>query len=606
LHVAKRCALLLILLAGTSARTAAGACTAVPLLESGAVVGSVCSEAPGPDRVIVELADDWTPRIFDETPEQPLPYRATFLALANERFASAGVGDAARRDRYFELFGIFPSFSVIRARLLDAERHACHASVDDAALRAETRTLTPWDPQPSRARAAARRATVSALQRHLACEGFLPANAREGTLDAATSEALAVYQRRHMLPALPVLDAATREALLTDSRELDYRTLLRALRERVVDASGLIEDGSAANAWEPILGRHIESSEYRHVLRERGLARAAPDLIARATEAAAVALGWLSPERASAALQARLPERVALRLPPLPVYDEGVLELRAEIERGDVWTEYPRDAQGRALPSPVRDRPTLTLFARADGAEIPLVRWPTTIGGWKREKLGAGWEALRYKPSPAGHFVWRDLLVAPAWYPPATTPDRELVRRLPDGSWGADDEAVGPGYASAYGLIALLHHRALPQRDGSTRYVDSAVRTHGSGNYRTILRGSSHGCHRLFNHLAIRLGSFLLAHHAAERLGEGDERYSRVLHWRGRELRLGSASRGYRYELSPPIAVDVLPGRSVRARRGAPAAPGSAAGPAPVSAAEAESRRSQALLAAPPCPTASL
>jgi hypothetical protein len=74
-----------------------------------------------------------------------------------------------------------------------------------------------------------------------------------------------------MLPSLPVLGAETRAALLTDSRELDYRTLLRALRERVVDGTGLLEDGSAGNAWEPILGRYIESAEYRREMREQAL-----------------------------------------------------------------------------------------------------------------------------------------------------------------------------------------------------------------------------------------------------------------------------------------------------------------------------------------------
>jgi hypothetical protein len=157
------------------------------------------------------------------------------------------------------------------------------------------------------------------------------------------------------------------------------------------------------------------------------------------------------------------------------------------------------------------------------------------------------------------------------------------VRQLPDGRWTANDRALGPGYASAYGLIALLHQRAGPP-DGPL-WTDVNVRTHGSGNYRSILRGSSHGCHRLFNHLAIRLGSFLLAHRDVERLGQSDEEYTRIVHWRGRAFRLHAASRGYRFELSPPIDVDVLPGRPVRSRRPSRAggvARNSDVGPAPV------------------------
>jgi hypothetical protein len=80
------------------------------------------------------------------------------------------------------------------------------------------------------------------------------------------------------------------------------------------------------------------------------------------------------------------------------------------------------------------------------------------------------------------------------------------------------------------------------------------------------LRGASHGCHRLFNHLAIRLGSFLLAHHEFARRGLVDTRYERVLRWQGRRLKLRVDTRGYRYELTPPVQVDVLPGRTVRSR----------------------------------------
>jgi hypothetical protein len=354
----------------------------------------------------------------------------------------------------------------------------------------------------------------------------------------------------------------------------------------VVDASGLIEDGSAINNWEPILGRFIDSSEYRRPTRPKPLENGAPDLIDPATEAAAVALGWMSPERAMQALHSGVPDRVAIRLPPLPPYHGTPASLRAEVDRGDVWTSYPLDADGQPLPSPVKNRPTFTLYIQTSEGEIPLVRWPTTIGAWKAEKLDGEHEALRYKESPVGRRYWRDVVAAPAWFPPPTTPDRELLRRRPDGSSKADDDGVGPGYRSAYGLVALLHTRAVARPGGTTEFVDIEIRTHGSGNYRSILRGSSHGCHRLFNHMALRLGSFVLAHAEHERRGLLDERYARTLHWKGRTFKLRAESRGYRYELVPPIPVDVLPGRTVRSKRApappdhiAPPAPGSPAGP---------------------------
>ena len=109
--------------------------------------------------------------------------------------------------------------------------------------------------------------------------------------------------------------------------------------------------------------------------------------------------------------------------------------------------------------------------------------------------------------------------------------------------------------------------------------MDAEIRTHGSGNYRSILRGSSHGCHRLFNHLALRLGSFIVAHAEHERQGLIDERYSRLIEWKGRTLRLRAESRGYRYGLSTPIPIDVLPGRTLRSKA-APASPDHAAPPA--------------------------
>jgi hypothetical protein len=562
-----------LLLMGGS-RASAAWCTPVPIHEGGSAAGVACAEAPGLERVLVSLDDAWVPRILSETPELPQAYRATFHALANERMDARSAGPEQRRDRYFELFGIFPSIGVVRRRLLDAERHECHVGVDDAGLRDLQHTLAPWDPRPGPARALARRAAVEALQAHLACEHLLPATARAGSFDGATAEALGAYQRLHMIPSLPVLDAATRDVLLTPSRELDFRTLLRALRERVVDATGLLEDGSARNAWEPVLGRSIDAPEYRYELRAAPLERGAPDLVSRATEAAAKALGWVSPEAAMAALAEPPPALVALPLPELPAYHGAPLSLRAEIDRGDVWMSYPLDAQGRALPSPVVNRPTLSLFARTATGDVALVRWPTTIGGWQRQNVGQGGEGLRYKPSPTGNFVWRELIAAPAWFPPPSTPDRELVRQLPDGRWTANDRAVGPGYASAYGLVALLHHRAAAPTGGPP-WIDVNVRTHGSGNYRSILRGSSHGCHRLFNHLAIRLGSFLLAHGDAERHGQSVDEFRRVVRWRGQVYRLHAASRGYRFELSPPIDVRVLPGRSVRSRRSS--APGDGA-----------------------------
>jgi len=543
----------LFVAASTIVSRAPEECPPVPLYERGQTHEQVCGAAHA---TIVSLADDWAPGVFGDPADRPPAYRARFVALANERLGDGADWASARSDRYFELFGVSPSFSVIRARLLDDERHRCHAAIDDAPL-----LLTAGS---AGARAAADKAAIATAQAHLRCERML-AGGRPGVFDGATATALKLYQRRHMLPSPGSMDRETRQALATDSRELDFRTLLRALRERVVDATGLIEDGSARNAPEPVLGRWIESGEYRTILRAEPLPTGAPDLIARATEAAAVALGWTSPEAATRLLERPLPPQVALRLPPLPPYHGETMRLRAEIDRGDVWTSFPLDAEGQPRPSPARRRPCLTLFAATDEGEVALVRWPTTIGAWKPEKIGRDQETLRYKPSPTGRWYWRELVAGPAWLPPPTTPDRELVHRNAQGAWTIDEEGVGPGYRSAFGLAALLHQRPVASR-ADTSYFDFGIRTHGSGNYRSILRGSSHGCHRLFNHLALRLGSFVLAHTEHEPRGEMAENFARTLHWKGHTFHLRVRSRGYLYLLKEPIPVDVLPGRIVRSR----------------------------------------
>ena len=59
-----------------------------------------------------------------------------------------------------------------------------------------------------------------------------------------------------------------------DSRELDFRLALRVLRERVVDATGLVEDGTAQTGPLPILGRMLDpeamrSARARHASRCR-------------------------------------------------------------------------------------------------------------------------------------------------------------------------------------------------------------------------------------------------------------------------------------------------------------------------------------------------
>jgi hypothetical protein len=70
---------------------------------------------------IVDLRDTWTPTIFAEhtTPEGvPLPnrYRRVLLGLANDQLDNDGEPLEPGEKNYLELYGVFPSLSVLRAR----------------------------------------------------------------------------------------------------------------------------------------------------------------------------------------------------------------------------------------------------------------------------------------------------------------------------------------------------------------------------------------------------------------------------------------------------------------------------------------------------------
>ena len=264
------------------------------------------------------------------------------------------------------------------------------------------------------------------------------------------------------------------------------------------------------------------------------------------TEEAAGALGWNDPQSAAAFFRqggaaATAERRVRLALDMPPAYHSRDMAIGAEVITG-----------GR--------RPELRLIARPDhGRDVVLVRWPTTKGGWQQEKTGAATVEMTLKRSAMGAFVWRDLVSAPAWFPPETTPDGELVRKTAGGGFRVNREAVGPGYRSAYGLVMLVHHRP-PQIWGTEeapQLYDAQTRTHGTASYRSVTRGDSHGCHRLYSALATRLASFLLEHRPSVRRGPISAHYRRVVVWKGHKMVLRADTRGYLYELTPPVPVRV-------------------------------------------------
>ena len=120
-------------------------------------------------------------------------------------------------------------------------------------------------------------------------------------------------------------------------------------------------------------------------------------------------------------------------------------------------------------------------------------------------------------------------------------------------------DEVGPGYLSAYGLVAGIHVEARRGRAGATAYQDG-IRTHGTFDY-TSLRGRfSHGCHRLDNNLAVRLFSFVLAPPAEQAAGAMALDFRRVFWWGGEVFDLRLPTRGFYFELDPPLPVETLKG----------------------------------------------
>jgi hypothetical protein len=590
---------------------------------------------------VVDLSDDWLPYVFSETPEKPQPLRPFLLDLANGRMRPSKNYARAREDRYFEAFGIVPSLNLLRRRLADKKRHACHDRVKDAVLE----TLSPKNvippeepekvpnPDPAtvgetpmiltgrtispRPLTPVEKQAVIAMQAHLRCEDLLSGKASPGRMDRRTAEGLKVYQRLQMIGDNARIDLDTRTVLLGDSREHDFRALLRALRERVVDATGLIEDGSALGVQGEVQGRVLDSAEFRPLPGQTDKApsnaspaaqapaapaapapaqpaaaaadpsakiTAAPDLIAAATQAASQALGWTSPEAALASTlpppapppgskkparkaakgkgPAPLPTAVAIKLPPLPPYHGPKMDLRAEIDRGEVVLARPKlDKDGhKKWKPPVGDRPTLTLYARTGDKEVALCRWPTTIGGWKTIEKSDGTMALKYKESVTGDAVWPEVLATPSWHPAPGMPTRKLLIKRGD-TWEPKTEIIGPGYRAAYGLVAIVHHQIMERNEkGEPQLMDLRIRTHGTPAYRSVKRGESNGCHRLHNYVALRLASFLVKHRENVRDGIVPEDYVRNLQYKGQKVALESESKGYRFKLTPPVPVTVLDG----------------------------------------------
>ncbi|HEX4404998.1 MAG TPA: L,D-transpeptidase [Polyangia bacterium] len=554
---------------------------------------------------LVDLSDDWAPAIFDDGAGPggavlPNHYRSVFTGLAANR--TDGDGQPLDGDKnYLELYGVPPTLGVLRERFLaDAARkcdptfdvakmlavdeittwgatteqkerakhHARGVRLEAARVKANVDTLEALaaaDPRYAKdvkahLRREAEQAAFAEVEKRLACEGSLDlAKHKAGTYDTPMRKAMFDFQQEHTVFDQADLKRTSLEALARPLLENDFAALRRVLEERAVHAGRFVEDGSSKATY-------AGSDGARH---------AVPDLATAATDAVMARLGLATPEDALAFFQRHAARdfrslRAAVQFPPLPEYHAAQMDLSVEIDRGDVWYDFPYDEKGVRQPQPRQNFPSFTLYTKWRGERVPLVRWRTTVGGWRGELAADGQEYLRWKGSDVGKRVWRHIVTTPVWIPPTSSPLGSMVKiKKVNGMFVpvTNYDETGPGYLSAYGLVAAIHEQIVRAPDGGVGYYDNGIRTHGSFDYMSLRGRFSHGCHRLYNNLALRMFSFVLEHRHARTLGSVALGFKRDFWSKGDVFEMRLPSRGFYYELDPPMPVEVLEGRIMGERQ---------------------------------------
>jgi hypothetical protein len=331
----------------------------------------------------------------------------------------------------------------------------------------------------------------------------------------------------------------TVDALARPLLDNDYDGFRRAMRERVVSGASILEDGSTKAG-------NLVDDFTKAALEGLGLVDAASTLAFF--------------KRHSAAELKTL--HAAVKLPPRPAYYADHMDLSIVVDRGDIWYDLPFDDKGNFRYQSRKKYPRLTVYAKVGGKLTALASWRTTIGGWRAEQASDGYEFYRFKQSDVGPRVIRNVVSGPVWIAPASTPIRTLVKhKLVNGKWMrvVNYDELGPGFLSAYGLIA--GYFVVPGQNGRPDF-DNGVRAHGSSDYLSIYssNGFSHGCHRLPNHLAIRMYSFILRHRKMHVAGDQAMNFTRQFLFTEKVFEMRIPSRGYAYYLDPPLPVMVLEG----------------------------------------------
>jgi len=561
--------------------------------------------------LLLDLGEEWTPYILTEASsadEEPKPsqYRATYLALARGEFPDDRHGYRAEKDQYLELYGILPTLTLLRERFAEVEALECADALDLETLRAfdgflayekgyrPTRRVNrykrfkpqmealvaraqvesldqitrehvandeEWDRVEEYRKIAPEYEVIAAAQARLECEGFFEGRGAytPGLFDWRTHEALAEFERRHRVYGWGFIGSDTLAVLRMTPAETEQEAVIRMLTERAMHAAEVIEDGSTSTK---------RDGEPRTYTDESRQTRQIPNFEAELRARVVDAFGLQTPESTYAWLKSLgeigAHETVALRGIELPPYYSDSMDLLVEIDRGDVWFEFPYDEEGRKRSQPVARRPRLTIFVNYNDQKIPLARFGTTVGGWRGEYI-EGSVMLKYKGSPVGKRVWSRISAAPIWVPPESTPPRVMLskrRKRGVDYFEVDYHTTGPSYASAYGLVAAYHRKYYRGADGELQLGgDEGIRTHGSVDYMSIMRRHSHGCHRMHNHIAVRLMSFVLEHRPHTRYGSQPMEYRREFEYEEELYVMEFDKGGYNFVLDEPLPVEVLEGR---------------------------------------------
>jgi hypothetical protein len=570
----------------------------------------------------VDLSDDWTPYLFSEQdgslPRVKNDFREAFVASANERPWASPLEVAAdkaalqkispkRRNQFsagpsvlkvhpnLEVYGIPPTFSVLRTRAVNEVEKACFREVDLTKLKAFNGFVAYSSNLEAREHAKKARAlnvslkgemskkgfatleeyrantkdedkrvdidlvvevdAVREAQRLLLCEGLFEkedGDIIEGALCYATHLALLRFEQKNRIFGWGYLGRETIAALKKSPEERLYETLIRVISERTADAAGIIEDGTATIDGVSFIYR--DASFATHSVR---------DLIGEFTRVTLAKMGINSPEDCLVFLRTTNPNNFnhqSLRIipPSLPPYYNDEMTLSIEIDRGDVYFDYPYE-KGKKKAQPRKKSPTLTLYALYGNQNIPLVRMNTSIGGWQDETAKDGYVYLKYKNTEEGEGIIREIIAAPTWIPPEFTPQEEVVKNVSVRGRDVtvpDANLIGPWFTSAYGLVAAVHLKRI----SSDRFADIGIRSHGSYDYTSVSKRFSHGCHRLLNHLAIRLYDFILRHTPHRRVGQRTVKEMRRLSFNRAKYKIEVQTDGYVFEMLRPIPVKTLKG----------------------------------------------